>query len=189
MRAPGSIPAPSGLRGGNGEKPRRTVLSALGGTAVHLGTDPGRAASFDAALLNLFWSSINGLMHSYALAARHQVPATVPAPHGRLMAQLVADLLPGLAADIDDGGFSGAGPSSPTPVAASLEHIVHPDRAPAHLRHREHRTDRARDPPPARDTHPDPVPSGRGSPALVLPATPTPGHRPRRPHHDRDLYP
>ncbi|MEU6717889.1 NAD(P)-binding domain-containing protein [Nonomuraea sp. NPDC046802] len=103
----------------------RQVLGALGGVAVHLGADPGRAASFDVALLNLFWSSITGLMHSFALAARHQVPATALAPHARQMAQLVADLLPGLAANIDNGSFSGAGSSSLTSIAASLEHIVH----------------------------------------------------------------
>ncbi|MFD8564453.1 NAD(P)-dependent oxidoreductase [Streptosporangium canum] len=103
----------------------RQTLAALGGTAVHLGTDPGRAASFDVALLNLFWSSITGLMHSFALAARQHVPATALAPHAQQMAQLVADLLPGLAAEIDAGGFSGEGSSSLTSIAASLEHIVH----------------------------------------------------------------
>ncbi|MFC4014274.1 hypothetical protein ACFOY2_44115 [Nonomuraea purpurea] len=74
--------------------------------AENLGADPGRAASFDVALLNLFWSSITGLMHSFALAARHQVPATALAPHARQMAQLVADLLPGLATTIDTGNLA-----------------------------------------------------------------------------------
>lgn len=103
----------------------RTTLAALGGTAVHLGADPGRAASFDIALLNLFWSSITGLMHSFAFAARQGVPASALAPHAEQMAQLVADLIPGLAADTDAGRFSGEGSSSLTSVAASLEHIVH----------------------------------------------------------------
>ncbi|MCG5213555.1 imine reductase family protein [Streptosporangium soli] len=103
----------------------RETLAALGGTAVHLGADPGRAASFDVALLNLFWSSITGLMHSFALAARQHVPATALAPHAQQMAQLVADLLPGLASEIDAGGFSGEASSSLTSIAASLDHIVH----------------------------------------------------------------
>ncbi|MEU7581342.1 NAD(P)-binding domain-containing protein [Streptomyces sp. NPDC041068] len=103
----------------------RATLAALGGSAIHLGVDPGRAATFDVALLNLFWTSITGLMHSFALAARHQVPATELAPHARQMAQLVADLTPGLAARIDAGQFSGEGTSSLTSVSASLEHIVH----------------------------------------------------------------
>src|SRR5690606_13531334 len=53
----------------------RGTLAALGGTALHLGADPGRAASFDVALLNLFWTSVTGLMHSFAYAARQGVPA------------------------------------------------------------------------------------------------------------------
>jgi 3-hydroxyisobutyrate dehydrogenase-like beta-hydroxyacid dehydrogenase len=103
----------------------RAALAALGGTALHLGADPGRAASFDVALLNLFWNSVTGLMHSFALAARHHVPATALAPHAEQMAQLVTNLVPGLAADIDAGRFSGADSSSLTSVAASLQHIVH----------------------------------------------------------------
>ncbi|MEV5322709.1 NAD(P)-binding domain-containing protein [Nonomuraea sp. N2-4H] len=103
----------------------RPTLAALGGAAVHLGDDPGRAASFDVALLNLFWTSIAGLMHSFALAARQNVPATALAPHAQQMAGLVAELLPGLAADIDAGRFSGADSASLTSVAASLDHIVH----------------------------------------------------------------
>ncbi|MET8862735.1 NAD(P)-binding domain-containing protein [Nonomuraea sp. NPDC004580] len=103
----------------------RPALAALGGTAVHLGDDPGRAASFDVALLNLFWTSIAGLMHSFALAARQNVPATALAPHAQQMAGLVADLVPGLAADVDAGRFSGADSAALTSVAASLGHIVH----------------------------------------------------------------
>jgi 3-hydroxyisobutyrate dehydrogenase-like beta-hydroxyacid dehydrogenase len=106
------------------ERHRRT-LAALGGAAVHLGDDPGRAASFDVALLNLFWTSIAGLMHSFALAARQDVSATALAPHAQQMAGLVADLLPGLAADVDAGRFSGAESASLASVAASLDHIVH----------------------------------------------------------------
>ncbi|GLW08086.1 6-phosphogluconate dehydrogenase [Microtetraspora sp. NBRC 13810] len=103
----------------------RPTLAALGGAAVHLGADPGRAATFDVALLNLFWTSITGLMHSFALAARQEVPATALAPHAQQMAQLMADLLPALAAEIDGGSFSGEGSAALTSVAASLEHIVH----------------------------------------------------------------
>ncbi|MFG1694409.1 NAD(P)-dependent oxidoreductase [Nonomuraea sp. NPDC049309] len=103
----------------------RRALAALGGTAVHLGDDPGTAAGFDVALLNLFWTSIAGLMHSFALAARQNVPATALAPHAQQMAGLVAELLPGLAADIDAGRFSGADSASLTSAAASLGHIVH----------------------------------------------------------------
>lgn len=77
------------------------TLAALGGTAVHLGTDPGRAASFDVALLNLFWSSITGLMHSFAPRRGSTCRPTALAPHAQQMAQLVADLLPALATEID----------------------------------------------------------------------------------------
>ncbi|MER5418488.1 hypothetical protein [Streptosporangium roseum] len=65
------------------------------------------------------------LDRALAESDHHKLPATALAPHAQQMAQLVADLLPGLAAEIDAGGFSGESSSSLTSIAASLEHIVH----------------------------------------------------------------
>ncbi len=46
----------------------RPVLDALGGSHTHLGEDIGRAAAYDVALLDLFWTSMTGYVHALALA-------------------------------------------------------------------------------------------------------------------------
>jgi len=38
----------------------RDTLASLGGTATYLGADPGRAAGYDTALLDIFWSASAG---------------------------------------------------------------------------------------------------------------------------------
>ena len=66
------------------------------------------------------WSSARDVTR-FAFAARQNVPATALAPHAQQMTGLVADLLPGLAADIDAGRFSGTESASLTSVTASLD--------------------------------------------------------------------
>ena len=46
----------------------RPVLAALGGTHTHLGEDAGRAAAYDIALLDIFWTAMAGYTHALALA-------------------------------------------------------------------------------------------------------------------------
>ncbi|WP_187438243.1 hypothetical protein [Actinomadura decatromicini] len=41
----------------------RPTLAALGGNLAHVGADPGRAAGFDATMLDVFWTSMIGVVH------------------------------------------------------------------------------------------------------------------------------
>lgn len=68
----------------------RPVLEALGGTPVHLGADPGRAAAHDVALLDLFWTSMAGVVHAFALASAENIAAKDLAP----LAKGIGALLP-----------------------------------------------------------------------------------------------
>jgi 3-hydroxyisobutyrate dehydrogenase-like beta-hydroxyacid dehydrogenase len=51
----------------------RATLAGLGGTGSYLGAEPGRAAAHDVALLDIFWTSMSGLVHGFALAATENV--------------------------------------------------------------------------------------------------------------------
>jgi hypothetical protein len=66
------------------------VLTPLGGSRTYLGTEPGRAAAFDVALLDLFWTSVAGVAHAFALARSENITATELAP----LARGIGNLLP-----------------------------------------------------------------------------------------------
>ncbi|MBG0829387.1 NAD(P)-dependent oxidoreductase [Planomonospora sp. ID67723] len=102
----------------------RPALASLGGTAVHLGTDPGRAAAHDVALLDLFWTSMSGLVHAFALAAAEGVTARELAPFARGIADLLPPIIDGFADGIDAGRHPGDD-STIRSALAGMEHIVH----------------------------------------------------------------
>lgn len=102
----------------------RTTLAALGGTATHVGADPGRAAAFDVALLDLFWTGMSGMVHAFALARAEGVAPTDLAPFAQGIAELASQLVPELADDIDAGTFPGDG-STLRSNAAGMAHIIH----------------------------------------------------------------
>ncbi|OLF17955.1 NAD(P)-dependent oxidoreductase [Actinophytocola xanthii] len=99
------------------------TLAALGGTATYLGTDPGRAAAYDVALLDLFWTSVAGMTHAFALAAAEDVKAGELAPFaagiGRLLPMMVEDH----AARLDAARFDGDD-ANIVSATSTLEHIV-----------------------------------------------------------------
>lgn len=101
----------------------RATLAAFGGTAAHLGADPGRAAAFDVALLDLFWTLMTGYAHAVALARAEQVTAAELAP----FAQGIIDLMPGILAeapDIDRGHHPGD-EATLLSATATLDHLIH----------------------------------------------------------------
>lgn len=99
------------------------TLAALGGTACHLGADPGRAAAFDVALLDMFWQSVSGIVHGLALARAEGITGAELARYGRTMAGLLPDMVAGFAAQLDDGQFPGTR-STIASAEASLAHIT-----------------------------------------------------------------
>ncbi|MFI0979656.1 NAD(P)-dependent oxidoreductase [Streptomyces sp. NPDC021093] len=102
----------------------RDSLDSLAGTASYLGADPSRAASHDVALLDLWWTSVSGLVHSFALARSQGVAATDLAPFAKNIGNLLTSFVDELAVEADAGEYPGT-VSNLASTATALAHIAH----------------------------------------------------------------
>ncbi|UUU21656.1 NAD(P)-dependent oxidoreductase [Streptomyces sp. DSM 40750] len=102
----------------------RPVLDALGGTHTHLGEDIGRAAAYDIALLDLFWTTIAGYTHALALARAEGVTARELTPFAQGIAAILPPLFEAGAEETDSGRHSGEG-NPLTSAVSSMAHVVH----------------------------------------------------------------
>ncbi|MFJ7768817.1 NAD(P)-dependent oxidoreductase [Streptomyces sp. NPDC097107] len=106
----------------------RPVLAALGGTHTHLGGDPGRAAAYDIALLDIFWTAMGGYAHALAVARAEGVTGAELAPFAQGIAAILPPLFTEFAADTDAGTYSGE--LNPiTSAASTMAHVVHASEA------------------------------------------------------------
>lgn len=98
-------------------------MAALGGTQRYLGEDPGRAAGYDVALLDLFWTSVAGVIHAFAMARAENIPATELAPLakgiGELIPWVIDEIGERVEADRHDDGSSNL-----ASAAAGMAHII-----------------------------------------------------------------
>lgn len=101
----------------------RGTLGALGGSATHLGDDPGRAATYDVALLDLFWTTMSGYVHALALARTQGVAARDLAGYATGVIGLMDDIVPAFAEDLDTARFDGD-TSALVSARSALEHIA-----------------------------------------------------------------
>ncbi|WP_370416251.1 NAD(P)-dependent oxidoreductase [Streptomyces fradiae] len=102
----------------------RPVLDALGGTHSHLGEDVGRAAAYDIALLDVFWTAMAGYVHALAVARAEGITPRELAPYAQGIGAILPSLFEELAGDVQDGGFSGEG-NPLTSAVSTMAHIVH----------------------------------------------------------------
>ncbi|WEV27024.1 NAD(P)-binding domain-containing protein [Streptomyces sp. 71268] len=102
----------------------RATFSSLGGSATYQGADHGRAAAYDVALLDFFWTSVSGLMHAFALARKEDIAARDLAPFARGILDLLPPIMDQLAGNVDDGVYPGED-SHIISVAAGIEHVIH----------------------------------------------------------------
>ncbi|KOT33849.1 dehydrogenase [Streptomyces caelestis] len=106
----------------------RPVLAALGGSHTHLGEEIGRAAAYDIALLDVFWTAMAGYTHALAVARAEGVTATELAPFAQGIAAILPPLFTEFAADTDAGTYSGE--LNPiTSAASTMAHVVHASEA------------------------------------------------------------
>lgn len=99
------------------------VLSALGGTHTHLGEDHGRAAAYDVALLDIFWTTMAGCAHALAVARAEGVTPGELAPFAMGIGAILPGAIEDMAAGVAAGDFSGA--ANPiTSSASSMKHII-----------------------------------------------------------------
>ncbi|MGW4228367.1 NAD(P)-dependent oxidoreductase [Streptomyces sp. NPDC004980] len=106
----------------------RPVLAALGGTHTHLGEEFGRAAAYDIALLDIFWTAMAGYAHALAVARAEGITARELAPFAKGIGGILPPLFEELAVEVDGGTFSGEG-NPLTSAASSMAHIVHTSEA------------------------------------------------------------
>ncbi|MEU6991679.1 NAD(P)-binding domain-containing protein [Streptomyces sp. NPDC046465] len=102
----------------------RAVLEALGGTHTHLGEEIGRAAAYDVALLDIFWTAMTGYLHAMALAKAEGITARELAPFATGIGAILPELFEEFAGDVDDGTYSGE--INPiTSAASTMTHVIH----------------------------------------------------------------
>ncbi|MFE9489879.1 NAD(P)-dependent oxidoreductase [Streptomyces sp. NPDC006641] len=106
----------------------RPVLDELGGTHTHLGEEIGRAAAYDIALLDIFWTAMTGYAHALAVARAEGITARELAPFAQGIGAVLPPVFEETAADLDDGRFPGDG-NPLTSAASSMAHIVHASEA------------------------------------------------------------
>lgn len=106
----------------------RPVLDTLGGTHTHLGEEIGRAAAYDIALLDIFWTAMAGYAHALAVAKAEGVTARELAPFAKGIGAIMPPLFEQLAEGVDSGSFSGEG-NPITSAVSSMAHIVHTSEA------------------------------------------------------------
>lgn len=86
--------------------------------------DPGRAAAYDVALLDLFWTSMSGYAHALALATAENIPAKEFAIYAQGIIDILPDIMAYLASEVDSGHYPGD-KSNIISASAGMEHIIH----------------------------------------------------------------
>ena len=98
------------------------VFSALG-TPTWLGADYDRAATYDMALLDLFWTSVGGFLHALGIAKAHGIGAAELLPHATGIVDILTPIFTEIAERVEAGEHGNA--SAPvSSVAASLHHLI-----------------------------------------------------------------
>jgi 3-hydroxyisobutyrate dehydrogenase-like beta-hydroxyacid dehydrogenase len=100
------------------------TLAQLAGTTTWLGEEPGRAASHEVALLDLFWTAMSGIVHAFALAAQEGVDPATFAEGAKGIADLLPTIIDEFAGHIESGEHPGDA-SSLTSAAAGMKHVIH----------------------------------------------------------------
>ncbi|WP_075734504.1 NAD(P)-dependent oxidoreductase [Streptomyces acidiscabies] len=103
----------------------RPVLDALNGTHTHLGDEIGRAAAYDIALLDIFWTTMAGYAHGLALARAEGIKASDLAPFAAGISHILPAIFTQTATETDTDDFTGSGTDNPaTSAASTMSHII-----------------------------------------------------------------
>ncbi|MFD5698466.1 NAD(P)-dependent oxidoreductase [Streptomyces lasiicapitis] len=105
-------------------KKHEDVLKSLGGQSAYVGADHGLAAVYDLSMLDFFWTSMSGLVHGYALAAKDGVRAEALAPFLKAHISLLDLVIDETAKEMDSGEYPGAEGNLAVELAG-VEHILH----------------------------------------------------------------
>ncbi|MFJ5264203.1 NAD(P)-dependent oxidoreductase [Streptomyces sp. NPDC088387] len=103
----------------------RAVLDALGGAHTHLGEDIGRAAGYDLALLDIFWTAMSGFAHGLALARAEGISPRELSPFAQGIGAILPPLFEEMSGNVEDGTYSG----ELNPITSAVSTMAHVVRA------------------------------------------------------------
>ncbi|MFE6778314.1 NAD(P)-dependent oxidoreductase [Streptomyces sp. NPDC057702] len=106
----------------------KPVLDALNGAHSHLGEDIGRAAAYDIALLDIWWTAMTGYMHALAVARAEGISARELAPFAQGIGKILPPAFDEAAVEVDKGTYA-ATVNPLTSAASTMAHIVHTSEA------------------------------------------------------------
>ncbi|POX51765.1 hypothetical protein C3488_10735 [Streptomyces sp. Ru72] len=98
-------------------------MAALGGANSCLDTDPGRAAAYETALMDLFATCVHGAAHAFALASAESIAPGDLAPFAVGISAVLSEMIPRWAERLRTGRFPG-GRSTVASAAATLTRLV-----------------------------------------------------------------
>ncbi|WP_255952418.1 NAD(P)-dependent oxidoreductase [Streptomyces odontomachi] len=99
------------------------TMAALGGTAVHLGDDPGRASAYEVALLDIFATSVNGIVHAFALASAEGIEPARFAAFATGIGGLLPEMITRFAQQIRADHYPGER-STIASAASGITHVI-----------------------------------------------------------------
>jgi 3-hydroxyisobutyrate dehydrogenase-like beta-hydroxyacid dehydrogenase len=118
-------PAAAVLYSGSGEvfAAVRETMAALGGTAAYVGDDPGTAAGYEVALLDVFATAVNGVVHAFALASAEGIAPQRFAAFATGIGGLLPEMITRFGEQLAAGRFPGDR-STIASAAAGIGHVV-----------------------------------------------------------------
>ncbi|MUL84303.1 MULTISPECIES: NAD(P)-dependent oxidoreductase [unclassified Mycolicibacterium] len=105
----------------------RPVFDVLA-TVGWVGADVGRAAAFDMALLDVFWTSVSGFVHALSMAGAYGIAPTELLPHARNIAAILPPIFGEVAERVEADRHTDAS-ASVSSVAASVRHLIAASRS------------------------------------------------------------
>ncbi|MGW2780302.1 NAD(P)-dependent oxidoreductase [Streptomyces populi] len=99
------------------------TMAAVGGTTTYLGDDPGRASAYEVALLDVFATSVNGILHAFALASAEGIEAERFAPFAAGIGGLLPEMITRFARQIQTGHYPGDR-STIASAASGIAHVI-----------------------------------------------------------------
>jgi 3-hydroxyisobutyrate dehydrogenase-like beta-hydroxyacid dehydrogenase len=118
-------PAATVLYGGPEPRFRahQQTLAALGGQPAYVSADVGVPAAYDLALLDLFATAVNGLVHSFALARAEGIPPRALAGFAQGIGGLLPELATRFAGQLESGRFPGDR-STIASARSGIRHVI-----------------------------------------------------------------
>lgn len=100
----------------------RTLFEVLG-RATWLGEDHGRAAAYDMALLDVFWTATGGFLHALETGRAHDITPSELLPHALEIAGILPPVFTEVVERIEANRHDDAS-ASVSSAAASLSHLI-----------------------------------------------------------------